>query len=586
MTSEPLSIPIETNRLETRRWRVYLVAAVIVGFALVLMARLVYLQAIENTHFRSMATEEHWRRSILPPRRGDIVDSNGNPLATSVTYQSLYASTTVIKNPAHVADVLAPLLGESPATLQSLLSKTQLAPVLIKRWLPDDVASKVNELGIDGVFLQLEPKRVYPQGDLAAQVLGVVGVDNNGLSGLELEFNPDIAGKPGELVAERDTAGDAIAFGPHKYTAPINGSTVTLTIDRYVQWVAERELQAAMERNHAKGGSVVVLDPRTGAVLAMAGRPTFHPDDPNLYSTENVARYNIPAVSDAYEPGTTFKIITMAAALDTGTVAPDTSFVDPGYFTYYGGTIRNTIPRPPGPETMTQTLISSSNVGISWVATRVGAPRFYDYARAFGIGRPTGIELPGEAGGLLRMPTAADWFPFDLVTNSYGQGLSATPLQMAVAIAAVANGGKLMKPYVVKKIEGGSGARMYYPTVEGQVIHAETAANLTKMLVAVIDDRTSDESRFARVPGYAVAGTSSITSVPVAGGNPSSEAIASFVGYAPAEDPRFVILVRIDAPRDTPAAENVAAPVFGAIAKQLLNYYQIPPSRPAQGIGT
>lgn len=586
MRSGRSPLDIDPSYLETRRWRVYVLVAVFATFCGVLTARLIFIQALQSAHFRSMATEEHWRRTVLPPRRGDILDSNGVPLATSVPFQSLYAATSEIRNTERVAAALAPLLDESPALLEAKLSAKQLAPVLIKRWLPDDVASRVSKLGFDGLFLQIEPRRVYPQGTLAAQLLGVVGVDNNGLSGLELEFNSDIAGKPGELVAERDTAGDAIALGPHQYTPPVDGSTITLTVDRYVEWVAERELQAAIRQYGARGGSIVILDPRTGAVLAMAGAPSFRPDDPNLYSEENIAHYNIPGVSSAYEPGSIFKVITMAAALDTGTVAPDTAFVDPGVFTYDGGTIHNASPRPLGLETMTQTLIYSSNVGASWAAARVGATNFYRYVQAFGFGKPTGIELPGEANGTVRLPSDPVWFPFDLVTNAFGQGISVTPLQMAVAVAAIANGGTLLKPYVVQKVSGPDGTRVYYPTVRGQVIHQETAANLTRMLVAVVDDPKNTPASAARVPGYSIAGKPGTAEVPGDNGYSKTDTIASFVGYAPAEAPRFVIVVRIDGPREPQGSDAAAARVFGAIARQLLQYYQIPPNRPDGENGT
>ncbi|HVB97400.1 MAG TPA: penicillin-binding protein 2 [Chloroflexota bacterium] len=585
-TIERPTVTGETNELDTRRWRVYLIGSFIVACVLLLSARLVYLQVIEHAHFGTMATAEHWRESIIPPRRGDILDTSGNELATSVTYESLYASTTEVSDPAAVAQKLAPIIGAPASDIQKILSNKQAAPTLIKAWLPDDVATAVEKLGIDGLFLQQEPKRVYPQGNLAAQVLGVVGADNNGLSGLELAYNSELAGKPGKLVAERDTAGDALALGPHQYTAPINGSTLTLTIDRYVQWVAERELEAAVSQHHAKGGSVVVLDPRTGAVLAIAGRPTFQNNATELYSQQNVDMYGIPAVSNAYEPGSIFKIVTMAAALDTGTVTPNTSFFNPGYFNYYGGTIHDAIGRSPGPETMAQTLTYSSNIGVAWAAGQVGAVKFYEYAQRFGIGRPTDIDLPGEASGVLRLPTADDWHPFDLATNSFGQGLSVTPIQMAAAVAAVANGGTLMKPYVVKRIESPAETRLFYPTVVGQVIKPQTAVTLTNMLVQVVDDNTLGESRLARVPGYAVAGKTGTAEIPIAGGYSPNRTIASFAGFAPAENPRFVILVRIDDPQDSPWGETVAAPVFSAIARQLINYYQIPPTRGVNANGT
>lgn len=579
-TLRPRPAAPAANDLERRRWRLYLVAAVIAGFLVVLLARLTYLQVIENGHFRVMATDEHWRQTIIPPRRGDIVDVNGDPLAASVTYQSLYASTSEIKDPAQVAKALAPILGASPTDLQPLLSKQQTAPVLIKAWLTDDAAAKVTKLGFDGLFLQFEPKRVYPQGNLAAQVLGVVGVDNNGLSGLELQFNADLAGKDGKLVAERDTAGDALGIGPRQYTAPINGSTLTLTIDRYVQWVADRELRAAVQKDHAAGGSVVILDPRSGAILAMAGQPTFHTDDPNLYSEANIAMYNIPAVNSTYSPGATFQVITIAAALDTGKVSPQTSFTDTGSFDYFGGTVHNAVARPAGPETMTQTLTESTNVGATWAATRVGAADFYRYARAFGIGQPTDVDLPGEVSGVLHLPADADWFPFDLARNAFGQDLAVTPLQMAVATAAVANGGEMMQPYVVKQVAGPAGNRVYYPTDEGRILHQQTAKNLTTMLVAAVDGNRTGLAGDARVPGYAVAGKSSLPASVNTKATDLDTSSASFVGYAPATDPRFVIVVQLDAPNHQSWSAPVAAPVFGAITRELLDYYEIPPSRP------
>ncbi|MGH2459880.1 MAG: peptidoglycan D,D-transpeptidase FtsI family protein, partial [Chloroflexota bacterium] len=522
------------NDLETRRWRVYLVAAVIVGVSLVLTARLVELQVLESTHFRAMATDEHWRQSVLPPRRGDIVDANGDPLATSVTYQSLYASTAEISDPARVASTLAPILNVPVGLLATQLAKKQSAPTLIQRWLPDDTANEIDRLHLAGLFLQLEPKRAYPQGNLAAQVLGVVGIDDNGLSGIELAFNGDVAGQPGELIAERDSAGDAIALGARKYTAPVDGSTLTLTIDRYVQWVAERELRAAVDRDHASGGTVVVLDPRTGAVLAVAGLPTFQNDDPDLYSPANVALFNIPAVHQSADPGSIFRLISLAAALDAGAVGPETSFMNSGQLTYFGATIHESSESPAGLETMTHAIADSSSVGTAWAATRVGAPRFYQYAQAFGFGKPTAAGLPGEVAGLLRLPSDADWLPFDLVNNSLGQGISVTPLQMAVAVAAIANGGMLMKPYLVEKVAGQDGSRSYFPTVEGAVIRAQTATNLTRMLVATVDDRSTGEARFARVVGYEVAGIGGIAPSDVTVGAGPSATLATFAGYAPA----------------------------------------------------
>jgi cell division protein FtsI (penicillin-binding protein 3) len=235
---------------------------------------------------------------------------------------------------------------------------------------------------------------------------------------------------------------------------------------------------------------------------------------------------------------------------------------------------------------MSQVLDYSSNVGSSWVAARLGAAKYYRTLRALGIGQPTRVDLPGETVGLLRDSTAVDWIPFDLATNSYGHGLAVTPLQLASAMATIANGGVHLKPFVVKKVAGPAGTRLYYPTILGQAVRAETAATLSRMLVGVVDDDNVGEGRLARVPGYALAGETGTAELAVSGGSSKTTTVASFLGFGPAENPRFVILVRIDAPRDTPSGETVAAPVFGAIARQLLSYYQIPPSRPLTGSGT
>lgn len=250
-----------------------------------------------------------------------------------------------------------------------------------------------------------------------------------------------------------------------------------------------------------------------------------------------------------------------------------------GQLTYFGGTVHETMNRPAGPETMTQTLTDASSVGTAWAAARLGASKFYQYTQAFGFGKPTDVGLPGEGAGLLRLPSEADWLPFDLMTNSFGQGVSVTPLQMAVAVAAIANGGTLMKPYVVEKVAGPDGTRTYFPTIEGPVIRSETAKNLTNMLVASVDSQSSGEARFARIPGYDVAGIGGIAPGDVAAGPNSPATLASFAGYAPASAPRFAILVWIDSPEQPLPNGATAAPVFQSIAQQLLNYYQIPPSQ-------
>mgnify|MGYP005843620457 CR=1 FL=1 len=568
----------DPNELDERRWRLYVLFAVITGCVLVLVVRLVYIQVIQHQHFLALAAAERWHREVTPARRGTIRDASGVPLATTVPYEAAYANTSQIGDPGEVSRLLGPILGVAPADLEPKLRTRQDGPVLIQRDLPAEVADRVRALRAPGISLRRESRRVHPEGNLAAQLLGVVGVDGQGLSGLEAALDADLAGKPGWVLAERDTGGDEIALGPREATPPVDGADVILTVDRHVQQIVERELTAALEQRRAKGGTVVVLEVRTGAVLALASRPTLRYDDPHLFEESKLPLYRIPAVNDVYEPGSVFKIVTMAAALDARVVTPETTVMDTGSFAYAGGVVRNSVAWPPGLVTMTQVLQRSSNVGAAQVGVMLGTRRFYEYVAAFGFGRPTGIELPGEAAGLVKRPGQTGWDDYDLVANSFGQGIAVTPLQMAAAVAAIANGGTLLKPYVVAQVRGPALERTYYPAVVRQVVRAETARRLTEMLVATVEHVEGDKPRLSKVPGHRVAGKTGTSEVPRAHGYDRSATIASFVGYAPADDPRFVVLVKIDEPQDSPWGETVAAPLFRSIAQQLLVYFRVAPS--------
>jgi cell division protein FtsI/penicillin-binding protein 2 len=563
-----------------------IVVVLVIAAASVLAARLAFIQILQFDHYRAMASDEHFRRMAVLPRRGDILDAAGYPFATTVNYRSLYAATNEISDARRVAKVLVPFLEMSEDELTSRLSSRQARPVLLKRWLSDDVANSVQNLNLPGLSFQTETKRVYPQGALLDQVLGVVGTDNNGLGGLELRFDADLAGKPGALVAERDSSGDAIALSSQLYEPPTDGSSIVLAVDRYVQWVVERELDAAVHSRRASAGIVVVLDPRTGAVLAMASQPTFHHDDPDLYAAPEVALYGIPGISLAVEPGATFQLATMAAALETGAVTPSTSFFDTGSFDYAGNVVRDSFLRPPGPMAMNQVLLMSSNVGLSWAATRTGAPKYYRIVGDFGFGEQTGIDLPGEIGGMLRQPTAPDWSLSDLATNASGQGVEASPLQVALAGATVANGGVRMRPFVVERIDNSTVARRVSPAVDRRVIRTETADTLIRMLTAFVEDDSATYGRPARVDGYMIAGIGGFSPNPRLGTDVKGSQSDAFVGFAPANGARFVAYVRLDGGTSGQSDQTTAAAMFGAIARQLMSYYQIPPVRGLEGNGT
>jgi cell division protein FtsI/penicillin-binding protein 2 len=563
---------------EEQRWRLYALLSVIAIFIAVLGLRLAYIQIAQHDYYSSLARKEHWRAEVIPARRGSIFDTNGNVLATSVSFESLYAITSQVVDPEKVAKALAPLIGEPESDLLAKLSNRQTAPMLIKSHLTADQAEAVRQAKIWDVYLEPDFKRMHPEGSFASQLLGLVGRDNQGLSGIEAAYDADLAGKPGSLLAERDTGGDEIALSVKKYVAPVDGIDVSLTIDRNVQKAAEQELDAAVARHKAKGGSIVVMEPRTGAVLAMANRPTFDFNDPNLFHPSKAPLYNNSSVSDAWEPGSIFKIVTMAAGLDAKAVSPDHAFNNTGSFAYAGGVVRNVITRV-GPETMTQTLERSSNIGAAYVSTKLGPEKFYDYVSAFGFGKPTGIDLQGEGVGILRTPSTGNWYPFDLATNSFGQGISVTPIQMATAVCAAVNGGTLMKPYVVKSVAGNNVRRDYQPTIVRQVISPETSQTLTSMLVSVVEVVEGGQVRMAKVPGYLVGGKTGTAEIPSSQGYSSASTIASFVGFGPSSDPRFVVLIKIDSPQDTPWGETTAAPAFRVVAGQLFNYMRVPPAQ-------
>ncbi len=565
------------HELEERRWRFYTLFTVIAVFILILIFRLFYLQVIQNSYYSSLAKKEHWREETIPAQRGTIYDTNGHVLATSVGFESLYAITNQIARPEKLARALSPVLGESETEIAAKLATKQNAPTLVKAYLPEEQADAVRKLNLWDVYFQPEFKRMYPEGSIAAQVLGIVGLESQGLTGIEARYNDVLAGKPGSLLAERDATDDEIALSASTYSQPHNGGSITLTIDRYIQKLVEQELEKAVGQYKAAGGTIVVMEPRTGAILAMANRPTIDFNDPNLFAASRTPMYKNAAVSDAWEPGSIFKIITMAAGLDTKAVTPDTSFNNTGSFAYGGGVVRNVITRL-GPETMTQTLQRSSNIGAAFASTRMGADAFYRYVEAFGFGQPTGIELQGESPGILRTNKTGNWYPFDLATNAFGQGISVTPIQMVTAVSAAINGGILMKPYVVKEVVTEKERREYHPTVIRQVISPQTSKTLGGMLVSVVELVEGGQVRLAKVPGYHVGGKTGTAEIPTKEGYGSSATIASFVGFGPADDPRFVMLVKIDRPEASPWGETVASPVFRAIAEQLFTYMKVPPA--------
>lgn len=562
-------------------WRMAAVGLLLASSALALVIRVGYLQIAQHDAYREQARAEHWSRQPLRPQRGAVLDRNRRPLALSVaSYRVSLDPTSFRSEDARTRAVqrLAELLHQPAETLLARVSAApadDLRPVTLATDVAHQHGLAVMESGLVGVIVEETVRRSHPEGSLAAALLGFVGKDGEGLTGLEADANRDVGGIPGSVLFERDSLGDAIPFGYRETTPPVDGSHLILTIDRYIQRMAEQRLDDAVKKHDASGGTILVLEPKTGAVLAMASRPTFDLAQLDLDQPPDQELFRNRAITDMYEPGSTFKVITMASAIEEGLVTPETRYFDGGPLNRGGWLINTWNGKHFGWESMTELLMHSNNIGAVWVADRLGPERFYRYLRAFGFGQPTNIGLSGEAAGQLRWPDDPAWSTVDLATNGFGQAINVTPLQMVTAVSAVVNGGNLMRPYVVKAVEGPQGARTFQPVVVRRVVSEETSASLRLMMNAVSE---KGETKLGMVPGYHVGGKTGTASVPKEGRYAADATIASFVGFGPLEDPRFVALVRIDEPKDTPWGSLVASPIFSALAQDIFTYWRVPPA--------
>jgi len=552
------------------RTRVLLLAAILAIAFGGLTGRLGWLMVVKHGELTQLAERQYSRTVVLYAQRGPIVDRQGVALATSTATESLFVQPRSVGDPVRVASRLAPILGQPESELHAALTGTRPF-VWLRRKLPPTVAERVKALREPGLGFLPEPLRLYPNRELAAHVLGFEGAEG-GLEGVERAFNADLAGVPGKAIAGRDALGREVA-AQHVLQQPQPGHGVMLTIDRTIQYLAEREIDAAYRRTHAKAAIAVVLEPRTGDVLAMAMRPTFNPntflDVPSSDSWRN------RAVTDPFEPGSTFKAILAASALEEGVVRPDDRiYAENGAITLAGTTIRDW--KKYGWLTFAEVLQNSSNVGSIKVGLSLGRDRYHRYMKAFGFGAPTGVGLAGESRGLLRDPQR--WSLLSLPTMSIGQEVSVTALQLVTAFGAIANGGTLMQPRLVRSTfdpEGRETRRFEVKAVR-QVISPTTARTLSKLLTTVVESGTG---HFAAIPGYAVAGKTGTAQKldPSTKRYSHAPGVLSFVGFAPADEPRFVMLVMLDEPRNEKWGSEAAAPIFSAIGREILRYLEVPP---------
>jgi stage V sporulation protein D (sporulation-specific penicillin-binding protein) len=558
-------------------WRLIVLALVFAGGAVGLVGRLAYLQILHHHYYTLEAEEEHLSRQTVRPTRGAILDRNGYPLATSLDAYDLYIERHAWQDMASArkwAETLAPLVNKSVDEIVAGIAAEPDGDYTLALALDYDKGRSIIDLGLPGLKAIPSTRRFYPEGDLASTLLGFTGRDHVGLAGLEADLQEELAGTPGDLYFERDSLGNPIPLGSQRGRPAVPGGDVRLTIDRYIQRLVEDELDRRIEKHSASGGTIIVMNPKTGAILAMASRPSYRLSRLDLSQEVDPSLFRNRAVTDVYEPGSVMKVITMSAAVDLGLVNPDSTYYDAGYVTIIDSTIYNWDYSTNGIQTATQLLQKSLNTGAVWLSGLIGAENFYSYLARFGFGEPTNSGLGGEAEGLVRSSDEEGWYPVDLATNSFGQGVAATPLQVITAVAAIANGGKLMQPYIVQEVSGPQGRRLYEPVVVRQAISEATAQTVAQMMNQVVE---GVPYHLARISGYHVAGKTGTTIVSIPGGYDLNSTIASFVGFTPLEDPQMIMLVKIDQPQDDPLGGRVAAPIFGALAPKILAYLNVKP---------
>jgi cell division protein FtsI (penicillin-binding protein 3) len=560
------------------RRRIGFVAGFGILWVLLIAARLYDLQVVRYDHYSNKAERQQQRVVALDPPRGTIYDAQGRELAVSIQVDSVYAVPPEIEEPAAAAAALARAIPGLDGVRLSRQLTGDREFIWVARKLDPPTAAKVHALGLKGLYFVPESKRYYPMGELAAQVLGYVGTDNHGLAGLEQIYDREITGKPGKRTVLRDARQGTVAAPDLSSAEPQPGHDLYLTLDATVQHIVERELARAIEERHAKRGSAIFLDPRTGGVLAMASYPTFDPNDFGAYPPES---WRNRAVADVYEPGSTFKIVTAAAALEAGVVREDERIdCGMGSITLYKD-IRVHDHQRYGMLTFAQVIAHSSNIGVIRVAQRMSGEKFYATIRGLGFGRPLGIDLPGESGGILH--PVERWGLLEKDYIAFGQGVSVTPLQLVAATGAVANGGTLLRPHMVEAVSRGDRlergevrlAKYVSPPVLGRPISVATATELARLLEGVVIEGTG---KSAAVAGYRVAGKTGTAQIPVRGGYRGY--LPSFVGFAPADRPALVGLVAIAEPQGNEYyGAQVAAPAFGAIVRQVLLYRGVHPER-------
>jgi len=556
--------------LTEKRKRVHLLIIVFIIIFLTLIYRLFQIQVVEGSKLTELARREHLVSYLLDGKRGVIFDRNLKKLAVNVDSKSLFAMPYKVDNPDEIARILSEKIDAKYSEVRARLEKEKYF-VWIRRKLSQDNYDEIQKMGLEGVNFVTESTRYYPKDSLAANMLGFVGIDNQGLEGLEMYFDNELKSIPGLVVMERDASGEKIPLSMEKMQPSKDGHSIVLTIDEVIQYITEEALEKAYQQYHPRSAVAIVVNPKTGEILSMATKPTYNLNHFQLSSEDY---WKNRAITDNYEPGSTFKIFTIATALENNYANLNDHFNCKGWIKYHGTVIRDIDPH--GHQDLTEVVKNSCNVGVIEVGTRIDENIFAESIRNFGFGEDTGIHLPGESPGLFR--PVNQWSKISIASLSIGQEISVTPLQLVMATAAIANNGILMKPLIVKEIMDSEYniIKNYQSEKVRQVVSTNTANTMMNILQEVVDDGTG---RRAKLKNYTAAGkTGTSQKFDFSLGRYSNEKFTSwFVGFAPSHDAEIAILVMLDEPKGSYYGGTVAAPVFQEIATKVLPYLSIPP---------
>lgn len=556
-------------------WRIWLVFFTIILLFAGVVARLFYWQFIATTSLRVKAVSQYTEKRTLVSKRGEIITQDGSVLVTNQPTYLVFAEPHRVEDRYEFSRLVSPILNLEEKKIVDTLSNPNQKWVSLVKQAGSETKQKLETLQLMGIGFEPSTKRFYPEASMAAHVLGFVGQDSGGEArgyfGLEGFYNKELSGKNGVIVREKDARGVPILIGQSEEVKPEDGRTLTLWIDRSIQHIAQKRLLEGMRKYGASEGTVIIMDPKSGGILAMASYPNYEPE---RYSEYNDTIYKNPAVAESYEPGSTFKPLIMAAAINEKTLSSQTTFDETGPVTIGEYSIKTWDEKYHNTISMVDVLRYSSNVGMVFVQRQLGKTGIVQYIKEYGFGEKTNVDLEEESSPELRSSTT--WGEIDYATAAFGQGIAVTPLQLTRAIGAIANEGNLMEPMVVKEFIDKSGKSVVQkPRTVRQILRKETVKEITDMMVAAVK---YGEAKWAAPKGYKVAGKTGTAQIPVQGHYDEKRTIASFVGFAPAYDPKFVMLVVLREPKTSQWGSETAAPLFFTIVKDMFSYLGIAPT--------